>query len=147
MLVEAVNWDPQRALPRDEALAMPANRHYAEGWPREGDAGVIAADEQGRPIGAAWFRLFDARDPGYGFVADDIPEVAIGVVRERRGEGIGDALLAELEHEARRRGLHALSLSVEIANPAVNLYRRRGYREVTRVGAACAMLLEFLPTD
>jgi hypothetical protein len=35
-----------------------------------------------------------------------------------------------------------LSLSVEIANPALNLYRRHGYREVTRAGATCTMVLD-----
>lgn len=146
VLVDAVNWDPQRAVPRKQALATPSNRHYAEGWPREGDVGVIAEDEQGRPIGAAWFRFFDVGDPGYGFVADEIPELAIGVVEERRGEGVGDALLTELENEARRRGLRALSLSVEAANPALELYRRHGYREVARVGAARTMVLDLMPT-
>jgi GNAT superfamily N-acetyltransferase len=146
MLVEAVNWDPQRvSLPRDRALAIRTNRHYVEGWPREGDVGVIAEDERGRPIGAAWFRFFDSRDPGYGFVAEDIPEVAVGVLPERRGEGIGDTLLTELENEARRLGLRALSLSVEIANRARNLYRRHGYREVARTGATSSMVLDLVP--
>jgi ribosomal protein S18 acetylase RimI-like enzyme len=143
MLVEAANWDPGRAsLSRDQVLAIPTNRRYVEGWPREGDAGVIAEDEEGRPIGAAWFRLFDPRDPGYGFVAGDIPEVSIGVLSGRRGGGIGDTLLTELENEARRRGLRRLSLSVEIANRARNLYRRHGYREVARTGATCTMVLD-----
>ena len=143
MLVEALNWDPQRArLRRDRAMAVPANRHYVEGWPRDSDAGVVAEDERGQPIGAAWFRLFDASDPGYGFVAEDIPEVAIGVRSGRRGEGVGDTLLTELENEARRRSLRGLSLSVEIANPALSLYRRHGYREVTRAGATCTMVLD-----
>jgi GNAT superfamily N-acetyltransferase len=143
MLVEALNWAPRRkSLSRDRALAIPANRKYVEGWPREGDAGVIAEDEQGRPIGAAWFCLFDPRDPGYGFVADDIPEVSIGVLPGRRGQGLGDLLLTELEDEARRRGLRGLSLSVEIANRARHLYRRQGYREVTRTGAMCTMLVD-----
>ena len=32
-------------------------------------------------------------ESGYGFVAEDIPELSIGVVAGRRGEGIGRALL------------------------------------------------------
>jgi ribosomal protein S18 acetylase RimI-like enzyme len=102
---------------------------------------VIAEDERGESIGAAWFRFFASSDPGYGFVAEDIPEVAVGVLPARRGEGIGDALLTELENEARRRGLAGLSLSVDMANRARNLYRRHGYREVTRRAPTCTMVV------
>jgi len=43
---------------------------------------------------------FDADDPGYGFVAADIPEVAVAVVPDARGKGISAVLLAELAQVA-----------------------------------------------
>jgi GNAT superfamily N-acetyltransferase len=144
MLVAAANWDPSRQhMSRDETLCQPGLRHYVDGWPRENDVGVVAEDEQGRPLGAAWYRFFSSDDPGYGFVSEDIPEASIAIVPDWRGRGLGDLLLAELEHEARRRGVRALSLSVEPANRAVNLYRRRGFHEVGRSGGAHTMVLRF----
>jgi GNAT superfamily N-acetyltransferase len=144
MLVEAASWDPSRPrISRDETLRRPGLRRYVDGWPRENDVGVVVEDEQGRRLGAAWYRFFSSDDPGYGFVSEDIPEASIAMVPDSRGRGLGDLLLAELEHEARRRGVRALSLSVEPANRAVNLYRRRGYREVGRSGGSHTMVLWF----
>ena len=40
---------------------------YVRGWGRPGDTAVIAL-EGGFPVGAAWYRLFPASEPGYGFV-------------------------------------------------------------------------------
>jgi GNAT superfamily N-acetyltransferase len=131
MLVEAATWDPHRPRPpRDEVLAAPENAHYVEGWPRSTDAGVVAEDEDGEPIGAAWYRFFDEDDPGYGFVDPATPEVAIGVVAAHRGQGIGALLLDKLHAIARDQGVAALSLSVETANPAYLLYARLGYQPV-----------------
>jgi GNAT superfamily N-acetyltransferase len=131
MLVEAATWDRHRPRPsRDEVLAAPENAHYVEGWPRPSDAGVVAEDEDGEPVGAAWYRFFDEDDPGYGFVDPSIPEVAIGVVAGHRSQGIGTLLLDRLHAMARDQGVRALSLSVETANPAYLLYARLGYQPV-----------------
>ena len=83
MLVEAVCWDAGAPrLSRDEVLARPENRRYVEGWPRAGDLGIIAEDGE-RPAGAAWLRFFTSDEPGYGYVADEVPEVSIAVRAER----------------------------------------------------------------
>ena len=78
-----------RALGRDAALAMPHVRRYLNDWGRPGDAGVVAVSENGQRLGAAWYRLFPVEDPGWGFVAADVPELSIGVVAEARGRGVG----------------------------------------------------------
>jgi GNAT superfamily N-acetyltransferase len=131
MLVEAAAWDPHRPTPpRDDVLAAPENAHYVAGWPRPTDAGVVAEDDDGEPVGAAWYRFFDEDDPGYGFVDPSIPEVAIGVVPSQRSQGIGTLLLDHLHAVARDQGIAALSLSVETANPAYLLYARLGYQPV-----------------
>jgi GNAT superfamily N-acetyltransferase len=143
MLVEALNWNPAvPRLDRDVLLGSPENLRYIDGWQRRGDVGVIAEDPPGRPVGAAWFRLFTAADPGYGFIADHIPEVSIAVRSHRRREGIGTALLDALEAEAVRRGVSTLSLSVEPANPARDLYQRRRYRQVGESGGSQIMRLD-----
>src|SRR5215216_5113376 len=100
-----------RTLGREAAFAIPHVRRYLDGWGRPGDAGVVALAD-GQRLGAAWYRLFPAEEPGWGFVASDVPELSIGVVAEARGRGIGSALLDALLTLARQQRYGAVSLSV-----------------------------------
>jgi ribosomal protein S18 acetylase RimI-like enzyme len=127
---EATAVDPGlRAMGREAAFALPHVRKYLDGWGRPGDAGVVAVGDDGRRLGAAWYRLFPADDAGYGFVAADVPELAIGVADEARGQGVGGALLDALVAMAREQGYRAVSLSVDRQNPARRLYERHGFRD------------------
>jgi GNAT superfamily N-acetyltransferase len=104
---------------------------YVKAWGRPGDTAVIAIEE-GFPVGAAWYRLFDRDLPGYGFVDETTPELAIAVVPSRRGRGIGDALLQALLARARDDGHSALSLCVDRRNAdAIRVYERHGFDRVT----------------
>jgi len=79
-------------------------------------------------VGAAWFRLFRRDAPGYGFIDEETPELAIAVVPSRRGRGIGEALIEALCERARADGYGALSLSVGRDNPAlVTFYEEHGF--------------------
>lgn len=144
MLVEAVNWPQDRQLSRSTVTADPVLARYIDGWPRQGDLGVVA-EADGRPIGAVWLRLFTADDPGYGYVADDVPELSMAVVETWRGRGVGRALLREITHRARSAGHRAISLSVERANFAYHLYTSEGYQIVERSPDSDTMLKQFLP--
>ena len=123
MLHHAFYW--REAAPGEE---LPTYR-YVYAWGRPGDAGVIALDE-GFAVGAAWYRLFTADEPGYGFVDEQTPELAIAVVPSRRGRGFGEELLQALFERAREDGHQALSLGVDRGNPAIRLYRKHGFEEV-----------------
>lgn len=139
MVAEAVNWDPATApLPVAEVAATPALAHYAHGWPREDDLGVVV-EIGGTPVGAAWLRRFAADDPGFGFVDATVPEVSLALLDGFRGRGLGGRLLAALADEARALGIPTLSLSVEIANPATRLYLRQGFHEVGRAAGSITM--------
>ncbi len=111
---------------------------YVRGWGRAGDTAVIAL-ENGFPVGAAWFRLFTEAEPGYGFVDERTPELAIAVVPSKRGHGIGEELLVALVERARATGYEALSLSVEPGNPARKLYERHGFEVVGQGSEAWTM--------
>jgi GNAT superfamily N-acetyltransferase len=127
---------PVDAIKRDPGLSP-----YLLGWGRPGDAGVIA-EVAGQPVGAAWHRHFPATQPGYGFVAEQIPEVSLGVEAAWRGRGIGRALLTALAERARRAGIEALSLSVDANNaPAVALYQSMGFRSAGGTPRNPTMLL------
>ena len=123
-----------------EAEDIPTSR-YVEGWGRPGDAAMIALDA-GFPVGAAWYRLFPADTPGYGYVDDQTPELTIAVVPSKRGKGLGEELMRSLLDRARQAGHRSISLSVERVNPARKLYERFGFREVDERGDTVVMVAE-----
>ena len=127
-LAFAAAWRPGTTpLPTAEVLADPSLARYVEGWPRPGDLGFVAVDGHGAPVGAAWWRFLSPEAPGFGFVAADVPELAIGVRPAWRGRGVGTSLLAALLAAADDHGLARVSLSVEPDNPARRLYERFGF--------------------
>ena len=111
---------------------------YLVGWPRPGDYGLIA--EQDAPVGAAWYRTYTEATHGYGFVAEDIPELSIAVIASRRHKGIGRRLLVDLINVSDSQGYPALSLSVAEANPARRLYESMGFVPVENDGSSWTML-------
>lgn len=113
---------------------------YVTAWGRRGDAAVIAI-EGGFPVGAGWYRLFTAARPGYGFVDEATPELAIAVVPSARGKGAGGALLRALMTRAREEGHRALSLSVDSQNDgAMGLYERHGFERLSDTAGSVTML-------
>ena len=125
MLHHAYYWRERSPGDRPGPVAL-----YVKGWGRQGDTAVIAIDDA-FPVGAAWYRLFAAKEPGFGFVDERTPELAIAVVPSARGRGIGDALLLALLDRARADGYEAISLSVDKHNAgAIRLYERHGFQRV-----------------
>jgi GNAT superfamily N-acetyltransferase len=143
MLYEAATWRPDVDHPPLEAvLAEPAIARYVDGWGRPGDEGVIAETGRATPVGAAWYRLFDPGEPGFGFVSAGVPELSVAVASRSRAQGIGRVLLEALIARARDRGHPGLSLSVEAENPAARLYARLGFVRAGGTDAAPTLLLE-----
>ncbi|HKJ54749.1 MAG TPA: GNAT family N-acetyltransferase [Nitriliruptoraceae bacterium] len=140
MLAEAAAWRDGVLAPVEEVVGPPPIAHYLpQGWPRPGDAGLIATIAT-RAVGAAWWTHFPAHDPGYGFVAVDIPELSVGVLPDHRGRGVGRALVEALCQRTEHLGIRALSLSVEVDNPAVGLYRSCGFATVDEADGAVTMV-------
>jgi GNAT superfamily N-acetyltransferase len=139
MLGEAAVWRPDKPTPTgDEVMADPRYAMYLTGWPRHGDYGLVA--EQDGPVGAAWYRTYTEADHGYGFVAEDVPELSIAVIASRRHEGIGRQLLVELIDAGLAHGYSALSLSVREENPARGLYESVGFVPIEKRGGSWTMV-------
>jgi GNAT superfamily N-acetyltransferase len=146
MLVEAVNWSPEwKPRSRHRVLSDPHTARYLAGWPRPTDIGVLA-ETAAELLGAAWVRFFSADEPGYGFVAPDVPELGIGVAATWRGRGVGRALLRAAAGAVAQAGTGQISLSVERKNFARTLYLSEGYQVVDSSDPQSDTMLKRLAT-
>jgi len=89
------------------------------------DNRFVVADADGRVVGFGELVF----DPGEYLAASVDAEVRAVYVRpETAGEGVGSALLADLERAARERGIDCLGLWASLN--AVPFYEARGYERV-----------------
>ena len=129
-----VNWSGEQRFTHRDVDERPDLRHYTLFRPGRGDLGFVA-ETQGLVVGVVWALFLDADDPGYGFVADGVPELRLSVWSGYRGQGTGGELLRQALAEARRRGIGRVGLSVEAGNPSVRLYRSAGFAPVPGAAA------------
>ena len=81
--------------------------------------------------------------PGYGFVDEQTPELAIAVVPSARGRGVGSKLIEALLARAREAGYDTISLSVDRTNAgAIELYGRHGFEQVGESDDSVTMLAQ-----
>lgn len=90
---------------------------------QSGDLGVVA-EQNGQVVGVAWTRII----PAFGHLNNETPELAISILPEFRGYGIGTKLMKKLFEVLRANGYVQTSLSVQKDNDAVRFYKRLGYR-------------------
>ena len=109
---------PPRSILNEEALRV----YIREFGSRPGDV-CLMAEAGGQAVGAVWARIMD----DYGHVDDETPSLAISLYPAYRGRGIGTNLLEHMLTRLRQGGYKQVSLSVQKANPAANLYRRMGF--------------------
>lgn len=89
----------------------------------------VVAEDGGTLLGFATFFPFRA-GPGYAWTK----EHTVILAPEARGRGAGRALMAALEDEARRQGVHALMAGISAENPAgVAFHAAIGFHEVARL--------------
>lgn len=112
--LEAVDWTDEQ---KESFLRQQFEAQHA--WYQEQYAGASfdIVELDGEPVG----RLYVARWPR------EIRIVDISLLPERRGHGIGGALLRQLLDEADAAG-KSLSIHVERFNRALRLYERLGFR-------------------
>ena len=109
------------------AKKNPGLLKYVKDWGRETDIGCIALEQDNhQPIGAAWIRLLIANEKTTSYVDDATPELAIAMLPEYIGKGVGTLLLKHLL-EAAKQLYPGVVLSVRATNPAKRLYERMGF--------------------
>jgi ribosomal protein S18 acetylase RimI-like enzyme len=112
-----------------EIIYRPEIFLYIEDFGRPG-ARCLAAEVDGRVVGAVWVRIFSGEKRGYGTIDNKSPELLISIMQGYRSRGIGSALIKTMLEELRSEGIARVSLSVQKANPAERLYRSLGFEIV-----------------
>lgn len=124
----SVPWtDAEKAAFLDQQFSA-QDTHYREHYPTAEFLVILDGDE---PVG----RLYVDR------WKREIRIMDIALLPQARGRGIGSALLGELIEESERSG-KALSIHVELENPARSLYDRLGFEEVEERGVYVLMRRE-----
>jgi ribosomal protein S18 acetylase RimI-like enzyme len=124
-LYNAIYLPPDTEPVPHEIIYEPEIFVYVKDFGGKDDCGVVAEQNE-QIIGAAWTRII----PAYGHIDNETPELAISVLPNFRGRGIGSKIMQSLFDLLRESGYKRTSLSVQKDNPAVRFYERLGY-EIT----------------
>lgn len=127
MLYYAAHMEEDGGKTVADAKTDPFLRRYVEKWGHPDDLGFIAEIDQS-PVGAVWIRHLDG---------DDYPELAIAVMPDMIGQGIGTLMLHHIINASHGK-YKMITLSVRMNNPAYRLYQRFGFETtgevINRVG-------------
>lgn len=109
--------------PPKTIIASPELQVYVEGFGESKDDWGLAAEVDGKIVGAVWVRIMN----DYGHIDDETPSLAISLYKEYRNLGIGTAMMKEMLALLKSHGYSRVSLSVQKANDAVKLYLKVGF--------------------
>ena len=125
-LYEAIFIPEGMEAPPREIINQPELQVYVNDFGcKKGDYCFVAmADEM--IVGAVWARIMN----DYGHIDDEIPSLAISLLKEYRGYGIGTKLMELMLLELRKQGYKKTSLAVQKMNYAVRMYEKVGF-EIT----------------
>lgn len=90
------------------------------------DDWCLVVEVKEKIVGAVWVRIMN----DYGHIDDKTPSLAISLYEEYRNLGLGTALMKEMLQFLKNKGYMQISLSVQKANYAVNMYRKTGFAVV-----------------
>jgi predicted N-acetyltransferase YhbS len=110
-----------------EGRPLPAqtDREVVATSAQSNDLVVVASDDTGQAIGAAWCGV--RAEPLLANVnGQALPELAVAVKEGHRDQGVGSALIEVLAAEA-AASFQELSLNVHVSSPTVRLYERLGF--------------------
>src|SRR5258708_29133596 len=93
MLYYAAHMQEDGEISSAAAKNDPGLQKYVQGWGRETDMGVLALHPHDQcPLGAAWIRLLIEEKKMSSLIDDGTPELAIAVLPDFMGQGIGTQL-------------------------------------------------------
>jgi RimJ/RimL family protein N-acetyltransferase len=108
----------------ERTLTPEQQRSQIEAMQKESNSTILVAEADGKLVGYLVARGGRARRNKHTVY------VAIGVLAQYRGKGVGTMLLTELECWARNHHIHRLELTVVADNQrALALYRKMGFEQ------------------
>ena len=122
-LYEAIFIPDGTEPPERSIINLPELQVYVADFGKEKDDICFVAEVEGKVVGAVWVRVMN----DYGHIEDGVPSFAISLYKEYRGYGIGTALMQRMLCELKQRGYEKVSLSVQKANYAVQMYLKVGF--------------------
>ena len=124
-LYEAIFIPEGMDKPPKSIIKQPELQVYIADFGRTDDW-CLVAETKGRIIGAVWVRIMN----DYGHIDDETPSFAISLYKEYRHLGIGTVLMKSMLQFLKDKGYKQISLSVQKANYAVDMYRKAGFAVV-----------------
>ncbi len=139
MLYEAI-FIPEGNVPLSrEIIKDPSLSKYIENWGKDRFDIALVAVIENKIVGAIWGRLFSKENKGFAYIDNKTPELSMAVKNEYRYQGIGTKLIETIITEYNKIEIEFLSLSVQKANKALNLYKRIGFEPVEETDTSLIM--------
>lgn len=124
------------APPPKNIIASPELQIYIDHFGLLKDDFALVAEVEKKIVGAVWVRIIN----DYGHIDDETPSLAISLYKEYRGQGIGTDMMKEMLSLLKIYGYKRVSLSVQKANYAAEMYRKIGFETIKENGDEWIML-------
>lgn len=135
-LYEAIFIPDDIKPPSRNIICSPELQVYIDRFGSLKDDFALVAEIEGKIIGAVWIRImYD-----YGHIDDETPSLAISLYKEYRGRGIGTEMMKEMLSLLKTHNYKRVSLSVQKANYAAEMYRKIGFEIIKENGDEWIML-------
>lgn len=122
--------------PPRNIIASPELQIYVEYFGALKDDFALVAEIERKVVGAVWVRIMN----DYRHIDDETPSLAISLYKEYRGQGIGTNMMKEMLSLLKTHGYERVSLSVQKANYAAEMYRKIGFEIIKENGDEWFML-------
>lgn len=116
---EGMDKPPKSIIKQPELQVYIAEFGKADDW-------CLVAEVKEKIVGAVWVRIMN----DYGHIDDETPSLAISLFEEYRHLGLGTELMKKMLQFLKDKGYKQISLSVQKANYAVNMYRKTGFEVI-----------------
>ena len=125
-LYEAIFIPEGMEVPPRSVISLPELQTYIKDFGLLKDDFALIAEIEKQIVGAVWVRIIN----DYGHIDSSTPSLAISLYKDYRKHGIGIAMMKEMLNLLRNHGYKSVSLSVQKANYAAQMYQKLGFKIV-----------------